>query len=490
MVLQTPPPTPRENLLNAHRTKHIGFVLALAVPFQFGSLAYSLGQEVEEPTGATDPSIIGNDIPQDRGPMPEPVPLGPMVAPNVVAHSRELCPNGRGLQQNETAVAASGNVVVVAFNDARGAGSACPTLHNAVGWGFSLNGGASFEDGGPLADPGTFGNGDPWLGTSPDGTTFYVSGIWNLSFNGMGFSRGTATKDGFTWDRPTIIRLPGTSAFMDKESFVVDKNTGYIYFTYTDFRLGGIRMTRSLDGGFTWLDPAVLVASSGQGSFVAVGNDGTLYVAWSAGGSIGVVRSLDGGDSFQRVGTFPFSSRAVQYMDRSPSFPQIAVDNSRGNRDGFVYVVWQAVSPQSVLRPYITHSEDQGTTWTTPIPMNSDDSTDAHWWPSVSVDDSGNVNAIWLDRRFNTPGEGLTDTFFGQSTDGGNTFVDLRISDVSGNWRGIRFDGGFTYAGDYIRAISVGTTVFATWADARNGDPDIYFTRIDAAAVATVPRNQ
>jgi len=160
------------------------------------------------------------------------------------------------------------------------------------------------------------------------------------------------------------------------------------------------------------------------------------------------------------------------------------VDNSGGARDGWVYVVWQQVSPENVVRPYVAHSEDGGASWTTPVAMNSDDSTDFHWWPAVSVDDNGNVNAIWLDRRLNTPGEGYTDTFFGQSTDGGYTWTDLRLSDVSGNWRGIRFDGGFTYAGDYIRAVSVGTTVYAAWADARNGDPDIYFARVDAAALA------
>jgi len=86
------------------------------------------------------------------------------------------------------------------------------------------------------------------------------------------------------------------------------------------------------------------------------------------------------------------------------------------------------------------------------------------------------------------PGTGLTDTFFAQSTDGGNTFTDVRMSDVSGNWQGIRFDGGFTYAGDYIRAISVGTTVYAAWADARNGDPDVYFARVDATAMSSHKR--
>jgi hypothetical protein len=442
--------------------------------------------DVLQPTGALDPSVRDNSAPRPVQPAAEKALLDRAISENVIAHSRELCPNGRGLQQNETAIAAAGNVVVVAFNDARGGPSACPDDHAASGWGYSLDGGATFTDGGALPHPRDFNNGDPWLGVSPDGQTFYFSGLWR-GFAGFGFLRGRAIEGGFVWDEPVIISFPSTGAFMDKEAFVVDPNDGTIYLTYTDFRAPtGIKLTRSRDGGDTWLDP-VMVNPGGQGSFPAVDNQGILYVAYNTAGvsgPIGVSRSLDGGDTFERVVTFPVRWQGVAFMDRSPAFPQLAVDVTRGTRDGWAYVVWHMLDEQNVLRPYISHSEDGGSNWTTPIPMDSDVNTTAfHWWPSVSVDSTGNVNAIWLDRRLN-PGTGLTDTFFAQSTDGGNTFTDVRMSDVSGNWQGIRYDGGFTFAGDYIRAVSVGTTVYAAWTDARNGDPDIYFARVDAAAMA------
>src|SRR5262249_31533158 len=203
-----------------------------------------------------------------------------------------------------------------------------------------------------------------------------------------------------------------------------------------------IKLLRSGDGGDTWLDPVAVSNGNSQGSFPVVDNYGTVYIGYNQGATIDVARSTDAGDTWVRVARFPFTTVGVSFRDRSPSFPQLAVDRSGGPRDGWVYVVWQKLSPDSILRPYVAHSEDGGENWTTPIPMNSDTTNAFHWWPSVSVDDNGNVNAIWLDRRLN-PGTGMTNTFFGQSTDGGNTFTDLRISDASGNWQGIRFDAGF-----------------------------------------------
>lgn len=433
-------------------------------------------------TGALDPSLRGNLAPVVVQPQ-EKAELDPVVGPNVLAHSRELCPNGRGLQQNETAIAVSGDVIVVAFNDARGGPFACPDEHAAAGWGYSLDGGKTFTDGGAFPNPRDFNNGDPWLGVSPDGKTFYFSGLWR-GFQGFGFLRGRPTPNGFEWDEPVVISFPSMGAFMDKEAFAVDPNSGAIYLTYTDFRAPqGIKLTRSLDGGDTWLEPVQISGGGAQGSFPVVDNAGTVYVAYNQANNIRVARSTDFGDTFTTVASFPFLTRAVTFMDRSPSFPQLAVDLSGGEREGWVYVVWQKLSEEVVLRPYVAHSEDGGETWTEPVPMNTDDTDAFHWWPSVSVDADGNVNVIFLDRRLN-PGTGLTDLFFAQSIDGGYTFTDLRVTEVSGNWQGVRFDGGFTYAGDYIRAVSIGTTVYAAWVDPRNGDPDIYFSRIDAGALA------
>src|SRR5262249_49781380 len=165
------------------------------------------------------------------------------------------------------------------------------------------------------------------------------------------------------------------------------------YMTYTLFGTGsGIKLTRSYDGGDTWATPVTVYnGGSFQGSFPAIDNAGRLFVAYQASPNMKVSRSLDGGDTFQEVASFATPTTGVTYMDRSSQFPQLAIDTSGGAFDGFVYVVWHSVTSGN-LRPFITHSEDAGATWTTPIPMNSDDVVTYHWWPSVSVDALGNVN--------------------------------------------------------------------------------------------------
>jgi hypothetical protein len=169
-------------------------------------------------------------------------------------------------------------------------------------------------------------------------------------------------------------------------------------------------------------------------------------------------------------------------MDRSSDFPQLAVDTSGGPYDGFVYVVWHS-GVGGWNRPMIAHSEDGGTTWTSPMPVNQDDVSAPHWWPSVSVDANGTVNVVYLDRR-NNPGTGLTDLYLSQSTDGGYSFTDTQVTDVTSSWQGIRTDPGFTFAGDYLRGVTQGTSLYTVWPDPRNGDPDVYFSRIDTAALA------
>jgi hypothetical protein len=173
-------------------------------------------------------------------------------------------------------------------------------------------------------------------------------------------------------------------------------------------------------------------------------------------------------------------------MDRSSDFPQVAIDRSGGAYDGWVYVVWHNVVA-GVTRPMIAHSEDGGGSWSTPIPVNQDTTNGAHWWPSVTVDANGNVNVTYLDRR-NNPGTGLTDLYLSQSTDGATTFTDYQVTDVTSSWQGIMSDPGFTYAGDYQRVVAGPTpgtdpvqnaSLYAVWPDPRNGDPDVYFSRID-----------
>jgi hypothetical protein len=416
------------------------------------------------------------------GPQRPPGRFGPgpvTVGPNVPTNSREICDSGRGKIQSETAITVSGNAVVVAYNDSRG--GICPTQppgYQSIGWAYSLDGGQTFTDGGPIDVPGrlSINDGDPWLVTGIDGT-IYLSGIWQ-SLNGLAVVRGTVTNTGIDWAGPTV--LTGAGAY-DKEAMVVDPNSGTLYLTYTRFGgPGGIWLYRSDDGGLSFQGPfAVRSGAGGQGSVPAIGPNGEVYVSWNTNsGTIAFAKSLDGGSTFgPPITAGPVNSFTIPGQDRSSDFPHMAVDLSGGDNTGTIYITYQS-RINNVNRAVMVRSTDGGDSWSAPLGINDDEiSSNLSWWPTVSVDDSGNVNSFFYDRREN-PGTAISNLFFAQSTDGGQTFgPNVKISEVPFTIAVVPGEP-YTTSGDYINSVSVGTDSMVAYADYRNGDPDVFFVDV------------
>jgi hypothetical protein len=405
------------------------------------------------------------------------------IGPNVRANSRDACSGGHGTIQSETAIAKSGRAVVVAYNDFRG--FYCPQNgYQVTGWAYSLDNGRTFTDGGPLPGRQSLG-GDPELATGPDGT-FYLVSLWN-PLSGMAVLRGTVndTGTGINWSNPTVIQTSGEA--YDKENIAVDQNTGTIYITYTRFgsQQGTIGLYVSHDGGLTFQGPTAVARVAGhtlQGSVPAVGPNGELYVAYDmdypSDTGVGFVASYDGGQTFtdpvQISTTRGFS---VPGTDRSPSFPHMAVDTSGGPYTGNIYVSWQsAIGVGNTGEAVVSTSQDGGATWSSPQVINNDGGQGIEWAPTVSVDSQGNLDSFFYSRRAH-PGTMLTDLYFAQSTDGGQTFLPaLTATSVSSTWRP-NSDGTPAW-GDYMNAITVGTKAYVAYADGRDGDPDAYVIHV------------
>ena len=69
---------------------------------------------------------------------------------------------------------------------------------------------------------------------------------------------------------------------------------------------------------------------------------------------------------------------------------------------------------------YYVRSPDNGSTWSTPLKLNTDSTTRSQWQPSLSVNPGGQVFASWYDAR-NTTGNSL-ERFARLSTDNGVTW--------------------------------------------------------------------
>jgi hypothetical protein len=400
-------------------------------------------------------------------------PLDTQVGPNVRANSRDICPNGHGVIQSETAVAVSGSTVVVGYNDFRG--FYCSNNgYQPSGWAFSLDGGQTFTDGGPLPG-GTSWHGDPWLATGPDGT-IYMAGLYS---GGMAVTRGTPTDTGVDWSSPTQISVSSA----DKEAMAIDPQSGAIYITYTSFSAPtGIDLFRSTDGGVSFQGPvSVSGAASLQASVPAIGPNGELYITWSIGypneSGLGFARSLDGGQTFTvtpKIATTQIFQ--VPGTDRAPANPHIAVDTSGGPNNGNVYVAWQSKHLTGKGDSLLIRSTDGGDSWDDPVIINDDGGVGIQWFPTISVDSQGNLDAFFYDRRDN-PNTTLTNLYFAQSTDGGQTFdPNVLVTEVPSEFK--TFSDGTPAWGDYINSTTDGGDAIVAYADGRDGDPDAYFVRL------------
>src|SRR5262249_14717752 len=150
------------------------------------------------------------------------------------------------------------------------------------------------------------------------------------------------TDGGRSWSKRLVFNRPNGIPFADKEWVGCDTtnstNRNRIYLTWTDFNFNGnpILLKYSTNFGTSWSSNVrVSDGANCQGSCIAVGPSGQVYVAWSDSGRVGFDRSLNGGATF---GTDRFPSSVVEIPSdpvfRRNSFPVMDADRSGGRYGG------------------------------------------------------------------------------------------------------------------------------------------------------------
>jgi hypothetical protein len=151
----------------------------------------------------------------------------------------------------------------------------------------------------------------------------------------------------------------------------------------------------------------------------AFGPDGTLWLAWMAGGQVSVASSKDAGHSFS---TPVLVTKDRLNLDWGPDArPKIVVDRRGGIALAFSIFRDKAFNGQVLT----TRSADGGRTFGELHPITS--SNESQRFEALALDADGAVFAAWLDKRNRVPAEvkgekyegaGL---FFASSRDGGAT---------------------------------------------------------------------
>jgi len=152
--------------------------------------------------------------------------------------------------QSETTILAFGSNVVIGFNDS---GSNAGGANKFTGWSYSMDGGATFTDGGTLPTNAGGDAGDPVMARNEATGRIYFS---TLGFGSPGTIQVFRSDDnGVTWMAP-VNGTPGGSS-EDKQWLAVDNfpgaGNGNVYLMSRRFGAGpGIYMFRSVDNGATF----------------------------------------------------------------------------------------------------------------------------------------------------------------------------------------------------------------------------------------------
>jgi hypothetical protein len=346
---------------------------------------------------------------------------------------------------------------------------------------------------GSIQGAGGSNSGDPAAVIGTNGMQFI--GFIN---NGSGQTVARSDDGGQTWTDHVVANKPsGFGSVLDKNHLWIDNAPdspyeGYLYDAWTNFgggNDGDIELSRSIDNGVTWSSPINVSSAAGgsqcQGVNIHSGPDGEVYTAFAiydGGGdekAIGFAKSTNGGLSFQPAVRAINNIKGIRSSETSKnmrvnSFPSMTVDISGGSNNGNIYIVWPNIGvPGTNIGPdidvYMIRSVNGGTSWSTPIRINQDPTGlgKEHYFPWITCDpETGTLSVIFYDDR--NVGSTQCEVWVANSTNGGTTWEDFKVSDVSFTPQPIPGLAS-NYFGDYLGINARAGIVYPCWTDNRSG---------------------
>jgi hypothetical protein len=354
-------------------------------------------------------------------------------------------------------------------------------------------GGTGDEDVGDPRGTGDFGEeyvtSDVWVQFDDEGNAYalvldsppFPGGAgWGMTLHKWATPSATDITAGNTWSHripinsyPAAATDPNFGTLDDKNTFAVnnagpdgDGRTGTMVACWT--RDNGdpndppqqIVCERSTDGGATW--PGTPQVISGD-QLLEIGvhvvadtrDPDTFYATWLnyLPGALGLglpdemsfTRSTDGGQTWD-------PPRTVAELTGVPNtFPRQAFRNlsnpiMAAGPNSELYIVYsdyrdaaQANDEDGMQSDVMmVRSPDGGESWFRPVKVNQDATNADQFQPYVAVNQGGQVNVAYFDRRLDArrvegstavhPGNFFIDTWLSRSTDGGRKFADTRVS--------------------------------------------------------------
>jgi hypothetical protein len=486
-----------------------------------GIPGFIFAQSYEAPGTPDQPFVpIEASMLRDR---PDPL-FGPFAPLDALTNNNTGSTGTAFYTQAETTIVANNNLVVTAYYDS-GSNAGTPSPNKFTGYSVSLTGGGGFTDSGSLPANANGDAGDPVLARFNSFTTprLYLS---TLQFSGAGVNVFRSDNNGTSWLTP-VQGAPGKTGLQDKPWITVDNfggtGNGNVYLVERDFGAGnGIYFFRSTNGGSSFGPTGgTLIATGGQGAYVVVGADHAVYVFWYAGSTLQMRKSTNLGVSFGAPVTVATGLPTTTNGDlglvgvnngetaprniRSNAFIQV-VANPNFTTPGLLYGTYASKGAGTDKADvFFVTSSNGGTTWSTPVKVNDDTTTNDQWMPTLAITSEGTQLGIFYYSRQEDTGTADGDVannqfkLYGRLASINGTAVtfsgpSFAVSDVAskpevGRDSAIAAD----FMGDYIQAAGFAGQFYIAWSDNRSPlpgggtrmDPNVQFDRVLAPFTVT-----
>ena len=238
----------------------------------------------------------------------------------------------------------------------------------------------------------------------------------------------------------------------DKHWLAVDPKNNHIFCTWTEFDRynskrskdkSRILFSKSSSSGKSWTEPIAINQFDGdcldddnttEGAVPAAGPKGEIYVAWAWNNRIWFDRSVDGGRTWLDKDIIVASQPGgwninIPGIQRCNGMPVLVSDLSGGPNHGTLYINWaDQRNGATDTDIWLSKSLDGGNTWSAPLRINNDPKGKHQFFSWLTIDQtSGFLYVVYYDRR--AYDDLRTDVYLAVSKDGGETFKNVKISE-------------------------------------------------------------
>ena len=376
------------------------------------------------------------------------------------------------------------------------------TIHytqGGQGYYYSANGGYNWSGNILVSNLGYTGT-DPVIIVDTAGNFYFITlGNWGVPPPNLDkIICCKSTNGGINWSDLSAFALLAPK-MNDKEYACVDfsntspyKNSFYVCWTLNDnygshnpLDSSYIYFCHSTNSGANFSTPIRICRQAGncvdssltvEGAVPCTGPNGEIYTSWSGPLGIAFNRSTDGGDTWLNSETVVTEQVGGWYGNTH--FPITACDISNSLYRGTVYICFaDKRSGPNDRDIWLIKSTNKGNTWSNVIRVNNDAPGNDQYFPWMCIDPvTGYIYVVFYDKRNNPV---LSEVYVARSTNGGNTFLNFKVSANPYLNEG--------YIGDYIGISAFNNKVRTTWAYAIPGNiPTVWAAIIDSIPKANI----